>query len=194
MDKSRYMNNLHYNLALFGSNFDIMNALNCSEDKIIKYSELKNYKCLQDLLPAPFDFKVILIETAQNSGHWCCVIRMKDVIECFNSYGIGIDTEFKYIPNFIEKMLGEDKRYLSMLIKKCSCPFSVISNTYRFQSKSPDVATCSRWVILRIETARMGYALKDFVNMIEKQTAETDLPTDILVLDYVRLPGDRKIN
>jgi hypothetical protein len=117
---------------------------------------------------------------------------MMHVIECFNSYGIGIDSEWKYIPDSIERMLGQSTRYLTNLIKK-SEGFTVISNKYKFQSQSDDVATCARWVILRIETARMGYALSQFVKMIEKQEAETEMPPDILVLNYVRFKSDRKI-
>ena len=192
MDNNTYMSNLEYNLALFGSNFDIMNALHCGDDKIIKYSELTHYNSLEELLPVPFDFKIILLETARNSGHWVCVIRMSNVVECFNSYGVMIDYEFRFIPDTIERMLGESKRYLSNLVKKNTI-FKIVNNTYKFQSKNTDVATCSRWVILRIECAKMGYDLKDFINMIHRQTVKTQLPTDILVLNYVKFHGDKPL-
>jgi hypothetical protein len=39
----------------------------------------------------------------------------------------------------------------------------------------------------------MGYTLQDFVRMIEKQTEKDDIPADVLVLDYVRFPTDKKI-
>lgn len=192
MNKQTYLNNLHHNLGYFGSNYDIMDCLNCGPDQIIKYSQLKDYNSLEELLPLPFDYKIILLETNRNTGHWVCVIRMKHIIECFNSYGIGIDQEWKYIPDSIERLLGQSTRYLSNLIKK-SEGFTVISNKYKFQSKSDDVATCARWVILRIELGKMGYALSQFVKMIEKQEAETERPPDILVLDYVKFKSDRPL-
>lgn len=192
MDKQRHLNNIQHNLSYFGSNTDIANALSCSQDTIIKYSELKNYKTLTDLLPKIFDYKIILLETAKNSGHWTCIIRMNNIVECFNSYGISIDKEFKFIPDVVERMLGESKKYLTDLINKTK-DFTVISNKYKFQSQDPSVATCSRWVILRIETARIGYSLQTFVNMIQKQVDRDDIPSDILVLYYVRFPTDRKI-
>jgi hypothetical protein len=192
MNKQTYLNNLHHNLGYFGSNYDIMDCLNCGPEQIIKYSQLKDYTSLQELLPLEFDYKVILLETNRNTGHWVCILRLGGVIECFNSYGIGIDQEWRYIPDTIERLLGQSTRYLTNLIKK-SEGFTVISNKYKFQSKSDDVATCARWCILRIETAKIGYSLKEFVRMIEKQEAETDLPSDILVLDYVRFKSDRKI-
>jgi hypothetical protein len=192
MNKQTYLNNLHHNLGYFGSNYDIMDCLNCGPEQIIKYSQLKDYTSLQELLPLPFDYKIILLETNRNTGHWVAILRLGGVIECFNSYGIGIDNEWAFIPDSIERLLGQSTRYLTKLIKK-SEGFTVISNKYKFQSKSDDVATCARWCILRIETAKMGYGLKEFVKMIEQQEAETDMPADILVLDYVRFKSDRKI-
>jgi len=192
MDKRKYLNNLQHNLSYFGSNFDIADALNCGQDQIIKYSELRNYNSLDELLPCTFDYKIILLETDRNTGHWVCVIRMGDVIECFNSYGIPIDSEWKYIPDSIERWLGQSTRYLKNLIKQ-NTMFKIVNNTYEFQSKDPDVATCARWCILRIETAKIGYSLKDFTNMISKQVVKDDIPSDILVLYYVKFKNDRKI-
>ena len=192
MNKKTYMNNLQHNLSYMGSNHDICNALNCGQDKIIKYSELKNYNSLQELLPSPFDYKIILLESNRNTGHWVAILRMNNIIECFNSYGVSIDSEWKYIPDSIERMLGQSTRYLSNLIKK-SEGLTVVSNKYKFQSSTNDISTCGRWVILRIETARIGYSLQDFVRMIEKQTEKDDIPSDILVLNYVRFKTDKRI-
>jgi len=192
MDKKKYLNNLQHNLSYFGSNYDIMDCLNCSNDKIIKYSELEPYSSLQELLPDPFDYKIILLETNMNTGHWVCVIRMCDVIELFNSYGIPIDSEWKFIPDSIERWLGQSTRYLRNLVNK-NTMFKIVSNTYEFQSKDPDIATCSRWVVLRIECGKIGYSLKDFTNMIQKQVVKDDIPSDILVLYYVKFKADKKL-
>jgi hypothetical protein len=105
---------------------------------------------------------------------------------------VTIDSEFRFIPDSIERMLGESKRYLSNLIKKLST-FTIINNKYEFQSKDPDIATCSRWVILRIECAKMGYNLKQFTKMINNESINTDIPPDILVLYYVKFITDKKI-
>jgi len=192
MNKLKYLDNLQHNLSYFGSNIDITNALNCDNSKIIKYSELKNYNTLDELLPNQFDFKIILLETQRNSGHWVCVIRMNNIIECFNSYGVTIDSEFRFIPDSIERILGESKRFLSNLIKKNNT-FKIVNNTYKFQSQNDDVATCSRWIILRIETAKMGYNLKQFTKMINNESVNTDIPPDICVLYYVKFTTDKKI-
>ncbi len=192
MDKRTLLNNIQYNLSYFSSNLDLCNALNCGEDSILKYSELRNYNSLDELLPNQFDFKIILLETTRNQGHWVCIIRSLNTIELFNSYGVPIDYEWKFIPDSIERMLGQSTRYLSNLVKKNNT-FKIVSNKYKFQSKDPTVATCGRWVILRIETARMGYSLDTFINMIDKQVEKDGMPSDILVLYYVKFKTDKRI-
>jgi hypothetical protein len=190
MNKQTLLNNIQHNLSYFSSNFDLCDALNCGEDSIIKYSELINYKNLDELLPKPFDYTIILLETNRNQGHWVVILRLGNVIELFNSYGVPIDSEFRYIPDTIERWLGQSTRYLTNLVKKNN-KFKIVSNTYKFQSK--DSATCGRWVILRTETARMGYKLEDFINMIDKQVEKTGMPSDVLVLYYVPFKTDKKI-
>jgi len=178
------------NLSYFGSNEDICRALGCDMDHIMKYSQLANYNSLEELLPKPFDYKVILLENDYNSGHWVCIIRQNNIIELFNSYGIPIDTEFKYIPDWIERWLGQDKRYLSKLIKS-STGFTVISNKVPFQSKTKDIATCGRWVIHRIETSRMGYTLQEYINLMKSIQEKYDIPYDNLMVQFVPFVQDR---
>ena len=189
--KNKLLNNTKYNLSYFGSNTDIRNSLRCNEDKIIKYSELINYKSFIDLLPDDFDYKIILLESSLNAGHWTCVIRMNDTIELFNSYGVEIDKEFKYIPDFIEKLLYENKRYLTEFIKNNNNRFNIISNTFPFQEQNDLVATCSRWIVLRIEMARMNYSLEQFIKVMISLHSKTKVPYDILVVDAVKFINDR---
>ena len=191
--KNKYMENTKKNLAYFGSNFDICNTLSCGEDKILKYSELNQYKSFQELLPnTDFDYKIILLESAKNSGHWVSILRFGDTIELFNSYGVPIDNEFKYIPQVIEEMLHETRRYLTELIKSDTNNFNVISNKIKFQSKSEKVATCSRWNCLRIECGKMGYNLAEFQRIMQSVQSKTHVPYDILVIQYINYPTDLK--
>lgn len=178
------------NLAYFSSNEDICRALACDDSKILKYSQLANYHSLHELLPEQFDYKIILLENDYNSGHWVCIIRMKNIIELFNSYGIPIDSEFRYIPDWIERWLNQDTRYLSNLIKK-STGFDVISNKIRFQDKSPEIATCGRWVIHRIEMGKMGYSLQEYIRFMQHAQEKYDIPYDELVVSWVPLVGDK---
>ena len=182
---------LKRNLAYFGSNDDIKRALGCDDSKILKYSQLADYRSLDELLPESFDYRIILLENDYNSGHWVCVIRQNNVIELFNSYGIPIDTEFKFIPDWIERWLGQDTRYLTNLIKS-SIGFDVISNKVRFQSKRPEIATCGRWIIHRIEMAKMNYSLEQYIGLMQSIQDKYDIPYDDLIVSFVPFVQDRK--
>lgn len=178
-------------LRYFASNDDIKRCIGCSDEHIMKYSELANYHSLEQLLPNTVDYKIILVETNRNTGHWVCVLRKGNVIECFNSYGIPIDAEFKYIPDWIERWLGEDTRYLTNLIKS-SKGFTVISNKYDCQANIDGINTCGRWVCLRIEMLKMGYSLQEFVKVIQSASSKQDLEPDELVCLWIPFASDRK--
>ena len=47
--------------------------------KIIKYSEIDNYKNIEKLFDKTNNI-IILFETAKNTGHWCILKRIKDNI------------------------------------------------------------------------------------------------------------------
>jgi hypothetical protein len=165
--------------------------LGCEEYHILKYSQLSEYKSLIDLLPEQFDYRIILIESNKNSGHWVALIRQRNIIECFNSYGIMIDKEFRFIPDWIERWLGENTRYLSNLIKTAPDGITVISNRVRFQKDSPAIATCGRWVVFRIEMARMGYSLSQFIESTQRIQEKFDVPYDELIVGWVPFVQDR---
>jgi hypothetical protein len=69
--------------------------------KIIKYSDLKNYRDIDDLIPKFNDYKIILIETQMNSGHWIVLLKYKidkkPTIEYFNSYGLKVGADLNFI-------------------------------------------------------------------------------------------------
>lgn len=76
-------------LARMMSDKDIERYL--GEGSVIKYSDLANYKNINELLPKDIDFKVILTEQEYNSGHWCALMKYKNIIEWFDSYGMRPD-------------------------------------------------------------------------------------------------------
>ena len=45
--------------------------------KILKYSDLDNYNDLDELLPNPVDYCIILYEERLNSGHWVCLCKLR---------------------------------------------------------------------------------------------------------------------
>jgi len=73
-------------------------------DNVIKYSELANYKSIEELLPKDRSYKIVLIEQNYNSGHWTALLRYDDTIEWFDSYGVCPDGELKFI-NAVKRRL-----------------------------------------------------------------------------------------
>lgn len=140
--------------------------------RIISYDELKKYKSIDELMPEPADYTIILYTTSPNNGHWTSLIKYapengKDgIIEYFDSYGNPIDTPLKWIGKGQGPTLGIDAPYLSNLLKKS--PYTVISNSIPYQDiKKPDIATCGRHVCNRvISFIGKRYALDDYHNMM----------------------------
>lgn len=180
-------------LSRFATDEDIRSALNCGNDKIIKYSELANYDCFCKLLPdADFDFKLILIEQQENIGHWTAVVRSGSNIFLFDSYGTPIDKELSFIDKATKVFLGEDKQMLNSLIKKCNCKINIYENNQQVQSLKPGVATCGRHCILFIEMVKMGYTLDEYIKFFYTSSENTGKPTDILVVDWIPISEDFK--
>jgi hypothetical protein len=151
------------------------------EHHIIKYSELANYNNIEELLPNDKDYKIILVETKRNSGHWTAVIRNKNVIEYFDSYGIRPDGEFRFISMIMQKLLGESKHFLSKLLKDTK--LKVEWNNIEFQQDGSNVCTCGRWVSLFLKMSLMGYSLNAFQEFMKKNKHIYKVPFDILAVD-----------
>jgi hypothetical protein len=47
-------------------------------NKIMKYSDLEGIKDLNDIMTEPKDYRIILIETQRNTGHWTTILKYND--------------------------------------------------------------------------------------------------------------------
>jgi hypothetical protein len=149
---------------------------------ILKYSDLKNYKTLQQLLPRNKSWKVILIESTYNQGHWTLLMRYNDTLEWFNSYGTFPSLELDYISDIQNDRLNQDIKYLNILLTKGLKMFKIIYNKKKLQKLEEGVNTCGKWVILRLmmlETYNMD--LSKFLKFIEDLSKEYKLSSDELV-------------
>lgn len=157
------------------------------DTQVLKYSDLADYLNINQLLPKETDFKIILTESKPNEGHWCVLLKYNGgrTIEWFDSYGVRPDGELSFIPNAIKKMLGEDKHYLSKLIKTMDQDQHFVYNKTKFQKLQDGINTCGRWVICRTLMMQFGFNLEEFTNFIERQKRETDKPYDILLCDWI---------
>ena len=83
---------------------------NLGEDtKILTYPQLATYDTLDQLLPKPYVFCIILLLETQISGHWCALIRNPSQYECFDSYGNAPDADLsKWLTPSQRMKLRED--------------------------------------------------------------------------------------
>lgn len=118
--------------------------------KIIKYSQLKKYRDIDELL-GPYGECIILYETQPNVGHWVCCFRRtddKNIISFFDSLGLMPDDQFHSICVKFRKESGIYYPYLTYLLSKTKS--KVEWNEYQLQEHGSHVATCGRWCILRL--------------------------------------------
>jgi hypothetical protein len=154
--------------------------------EIVKYSQLDNYKSIEDLLPTDKSAVIILIEDKLNSGHWVAVMRYGKTIEYFNSYGAKWDTDWKFINRMVRMILQQNTNEMTRLMDKASKEgWSTIWNKHRFQKISSQIQTCGRWCVLRIEMMKMGYYLSEFYDFIKKREKEMGEKSDFIVSKFV---------
>jgi hypothetical protein len=131
---------------------------------IIKYDELEGVSPERLLRNLPV---VILYETGPNYGHWTLLHKLGNGnIEFFDSYGFKPDKEFE--------LMGREYQLPHMLMElltKLSKLTQIHYNQYQFQSKTPGVATCGRWVILRhmfndVDIDRFKKAIEDSIRKL----------------------------
>jgi hypothetical protein len=167
------------------SNDDFFKCIDgCDVSKLLKYSELKNYNSIYQLLPEKRDYRIILTETSKNCGHWCCILRYGDTIEWFDSYGGKPDSELHFIPTQMRRMLGEETALLTRLLKTMNKSDKLVYNKTKFQVLNDEVATCGRWVIARIICFLIGYNLEEFKEFIDTYCLNNDMPPDVAVCNF----------
>ena len=134
---------------------------------LIRYNQLHRYKDIISCLKN--GVCVLLYESKQNSGHWCCIIVTysndgSKVIEFFDPYGMMIDDELKYIEENFKEKSNQEYPILTKMLYDCKYPISY--NQYRFQKMGDNIATCGCWVICRILNKNMP--LDEFYKVFSK--------------------------
>ena len=118
--------------------------------KILKYSSLKKYNSIEDLLKNDIDYCIILYEAKKNSGHWTALLRYNNIIEYFDSYGNKINTPLiKWNTTEENIKRNQDPETLFNLFDKTDK--HIIYNTTKYQNINNDIiSTCGRHCIFRI--------------------------------------------
>jgi hypothetical protein len=118
----------------------------------VLYSDLKNYKSVDDLL-GRYNYVVVLYQKAEFDGHYVSLFKDDDGnLNYQDSYGYGVDVPINMGLLPFDKPLP---RYLGMLIEKSGR--RLITNTFDYQrGKMKGYADCGRHACLRIRCRKMS--------------------------------------
>ena len=153
--------------------------------KIMRYSDLKNYKTITQLLPKDKSYAFLLYQHSPNSGHWVLIMRYGGTIEFFCSYGSAIDAPLKWTNPRDRQMLGEAVPYLTNLLRSQK-EFNVIHNPVAYQAKGNDKATCGAHDVMRLsQMLNHGQDLTDYYDYMTKIKKESGLSYDEIVANFV---------
>ena len=184
--KNKALEEMRKTLSYSLSDADIRHILG-QDCKIVEYCDLDKFSNMDDLLPNDTDYVIILIESQQNSGHWCAITKRDKVISMMDSYGVKLQDELNFVSRAMNRMLGNTKEELEKLIKSCADDVEVIYNKTPLQSQSQDVASCGRWCCSFIQLFKLGYNLPEFLEIVQAQCEEHNVPPDILVCKWIPL-------
>ena len=158
------------------SNEDIQAHL--GSQHIAKYSDLKNYKDLYELMPLKKDYKIILLEAEENRGHWVVIIRQGKKFYYVNSYGKKYDDK-SYLSKMILKILKQDKNEIQRLISATGLK-GIWWNRIKMQGESQ---ACGRFVVFMVIMSNLNYTPIEAVEFLKKHKGSKTY--DQLICDLV---------
>jgi hypothetical protein len=144
---------------------------------IVIYNTISQYSNIDEVLNGRPT--VILFEmTENNSGHWTCMFKEKGTVYMFDSYGLDIEQEKKYM----NKKMFRKANYLSMLLKRC--PYKLDVNRTKYQEMKNGTNTCGRHCVVRIWNKNLNDS--QYKDYIEGLCSENNCNPDELVLMIIQ--------
>lgn len=159
------------------SNFDIMEYLN-NNVSIIKYSDLNNYKSIDDVFKNN-DNVVLLYELSDvNNGHWVALRRdkNKNIIYYFDSYGDEIEDELKHASERAKNKVDLTKNKL--LLKLIDSDYTIDYNNYKYQKMSKNINTCGKYCCVFIDSKM---SIDEFYKYIKELCKEFNKTPDFII-------------
>jgi hypothetical protein len=144
-----------------------------SKVRVVSYTSLGDIDSIEDVL-GPHKAAVILYETKESFGHWVCLFETAEdpaFLEFFDSYGLPMDAELKFISPHYRNQSGQDVPHLTALVQRSNYK-GVMYNKHKLQSTLSNVSTCGRWCGLRL--AFRNVPLLRFLRLFENQTQKPD--------------------
>lgn len=137
--------------------------------RILKYSELNNYRSLDELLK-PYKSAVILYEFKENYGHWVAIIDHGNEIEFFDSYGYKPDYQIKFCNKLLRGKFGLNYILTELLYNSGK---DIIYNNHPLQSNNSKISTCGRYCAFRV--AMKHLKLNKFLNLFKHNQMNNDM-------------------
>ena len=158
-------------------------------NKILKYPDLENINDLNEILTEPKDYRIILILTQGNSGHWTTISLNNGKYVWFDSYSLKPDAEFDFISPEMQSILDEKDHVLTKLLNKAvSNGGSWTYNKIKFQLQEQGINTCGRYCAAYIFLfLKHNYTLEQFQQYFINWKNQTNLPFDILVCEFTKI-------
>ena len=148
--------------------------------RIIKYNDLDNYTSIEELLPSDDTYFILLYLDSPSSGHWVTLVRNKNLITFFDSYGGKIDSQLKWVDDTTRIQLDTNKPCLTRLLKAGKTPYNY--SPYDYQSNNQSVATCGAHVLNFITcTLDKGMSVNDYKLHMDRIRERTGLDFDEIV-------------
>ena len=152
--------------------------------KILKYSELNNYKTLDEIIPKDKDFFFLLYENSPNRGHWTVVSKNNKEAEYFDSYGGAPDNPLNWNNKETNKELEQDKKKLTSLFNHSN--LKVIFNPIKYQEEGDDISTCGRHCVFRIKNMKEGKNLHEYYELMKKLKDTNNKTYDEIVASFIK--------
>jgi hypothetical protein len=155
--------------------------------KVIKYSDIESCTDINQVIPESRGYRIILIETKQNTGHYVCLLKYNNrQFEYFDSYGLAPDQEFSFIPQQMQQLLDEKVHIMSQLLENFkSDGGSYLYNKMKLQKMANGINTCGRWCAFRIYCFKYyKYDLAKFQKFMMTQKLSTGESFDALVCSF----------
>jgi frataxin-like iron-binding protein CyaY len=159
---------------------------------VFEYPEIKDFDDIEDLFEAgnsdieslsdlelPFDKKsaIILYKSSPNFGHWTIIKKVGGAYHFLDSYGDVIDDELKHSDKSFNKLIGQDRNYLSKLL--LGSGKDVYYNHNPLQKLDEDIATCGLYCALFLKYNNLK--VDDFAKMIKKLSKDNKVSHDVTV-------------
>ena len=165
------------------SDDDIEKYMN-TKKHVYRYGELNQlFNGIDDILPKPNDYAILLIESKKNVGHWVALTRTDNIINWFDSYGIKPGNELKWVSEKENQELDNTKSDITDLLDDAiNKGYKVKYNTRRYQSSDAEIATCGRHSILFVLMSKyFNYDVDKYYQFMERIKKAFGLNADQIV-------------